>query len=202
MADSKVSNLSDVGTITSDMLLYVVASPGSTPASRKGTVAELQTFGVTSGNWWNAVVAASDQDISSQTTVQNDNELFFTMVANKLYLFEIYIIYSSPAGSTTPDFKWQFTIPATATGQYTLDSSYLSLSDASGTAQSGVGPNATNAVGTAATPRLVTCHGWMYSTAGGSGNAGFLLQWAQNTSNSNATRRHAGSILRYKQMST
>src|SRR5215475_545207 len=77
------------------------------------------------------VVAASDQDISSNTVVQNDNELFFTMVANKAYYFEGYIAYSSPSGGGTPDFKYTFNGPATLTGQF-VGLTVLSITDTQG----------------------------------------------------------------------
>lgn len=199
MADSKVSNLTDIGqaNISTDDLLYVVDTPGTTPASRKMTIGELLTFGISSGYWYNVVKAASDQDISSNTTVATDAELFFTMAAATLYEWELVVFYSSPVGGGTPDFKYAFTGPATLTGIRTT-LSYVTTTD---TLTGALGQNAlttTSSVGTATTPRMAWERGWAYSTAGGTGSSGFQFQWSQATSSGNATRRLAGSYLRYR----
>jgi hypothetical protein len=157
--------------------------------------------GATPTTFWTDVVAAADQSVASSTTVANDNELFFTMVANKLYAFEAHIIYNSPAGGTTPDFKFAFAGPATLTGARVLQASYLSLSDANGTAQNGIALTTTDAVGTATTARHIKLDGWAFSTGGGVGASGLIFQWAQNTSGVNPTVRLAGSVLRWRQLS-
>lgn len=150
--------------------------------------------------FWNTVIAQLDQDIASNTTPATDNELFFSMLANKLYTFELYLLYSSPAGAGTPDIKWNFAGPATLTGQLVV-APYVSISDSftSGIGQGALTLGQTN--GTATTPRYLKAWGWAYSTGGGSGSSGFQFQWSQNTSGLNPTRRLAGSVLRYRQMS-
>lgn len=150
------------------------------------------------GAIWTTVIAASDQDIPSNTTPTNDNELFFDMAANGVYEFEAIIAYSSPAGAGTPDFKYTFNGPATLTGGY-VGVHVLSTADAQG----GYGSAAlgtASTLGTAATPRLFRVFGWGSSTGGGVGASGLILQWAQNTSGVNATRRHAGSLLQYRRI--
>lgn len=145
------------------------------------------------------VIATADSDISSNTTPANDAELMFDMVANALYEFELSLAYSSPAGAGTPDLKYNFNGPATLTGQWTL-LAYVSSTD---TLNAGLGQNtltSTQALGTAATPRVALIKGWALSTAGGTGSSGFVFQWSQNSSGVNATRRLAGSILAYRRL--
>jgi hypothetical protein len=180
-------------------LIAQISVPANDTTISSGQIVDARIILQSSG--WVDVIAAADQDISSQTTPQNDNELFFSMTANKLYLFEAVILYSSPVGGGTPDFKFTINGPATLTGQWTIESTYISTTDGSGTAQASVGLATTNAIGTNATPRLVHARGWGYSTGGGSGTAGLMFQWAQNSSGVNATRRLAGSCLRIRQMS-
>jgi hypothetical protein len=152
-----------------------------------------------SGSGWTEVVAASDQDKSSDTALATDNELFFTMTANKLYMWEAFIVYSSPVGGGTPDFKFDFSGPATLTGNYSA-LNFVTTTDALNTGPGQGALSTASSRGTATTPRLDYTRGWAYSTAGGSGSSGFQYRWAQNTSNANATRRHAGSVLRYRQL--
>jgi hypothetical protein len=123
------------------------------------------------------------------------------MTANTMYQFEYAIYYSSPAGAGTPDLKMAWNGPATLTGAYMYDSCFLTTADGQGTAQAGLALTTTGSLGTSATPRIVQGRGWCYSTAGGSGSSGFILQWAQVTSGGNATRRLAGSILRWRVIS-
>jgi hypothetical protein len=198
---SKVSNLTDIGTITSDDLLYIVDDPSGTPASRKATVAELETAIISDQHWFTTVRAASDQSISSSTVLTNDAELFFTMAANTMYEFEAVIMYSSPAGAGTPDIKFAFTGPATLTGSTVQFANCITTTDAQAGAQPGLSLGTNMTVGTAATPRLTVIRGWAYSTTGGSGSSGLIFQWAQNTSNGNATIRLAGSVLRWRVVS-
>jgi len=146
-----------------------------------------------SGSDWDAVLTKSaDEDVSSNTTPQNDNDLFFTTVNNAFYEFEMILIVSSPVGGATPDWKGDFGedgtfrgymfTPAAASGSliYTVVSIQQGQTWAIGT-------------GTQAYPHIIRGSFW----AGG-GTA--RLRWAQNTSSGNLTRVHQGSLLRYKRI--
>ncbi len=150
--------------------------------------------------YWDAyVIAASDQDVASNTVVANDNELFFTMAAGSVYEWEATLMYNSPVGGGTPDFKIAFNGPATLTGQLSLEY-YVSTTDTlTGTLGQAALTTAQN-FGTATGARLAKITGWCSSTAGGSGSSGFALQWAQVTSGVNPTRRLAGSNFRYRKI--
>jgi len=54
-----------------------------------------------------------NQPLNNYSLVQNDDELFVALEANKRYAFEQRVLIVSV--SVTPDFKYSFTIPADAT---------------------------------------------------------------------------------------
>lgn len=197
--------VTNTGTLTSGLVIVGNGGVDVAPLAA-GSDGDVLTQAAGVASWatpsatafWTDVIAAMDQDVASSTTPANDNELFFTMAANTMYQFEAYIVYGSPAGGGTPDLKYAFTGPATLTGLYVT----LNVFDATDTSTNIAGARptlgTTTALGTSATPRMANISGWAYSTTGGSGSSGLIFQWAQNTSNVNATRRYAGSVLRYR----
>lgn len=58
----------------------------------------------------------ADESVSLTTTSQNDDELFFAIGANEVWLFSIGIIYNS---GSVGDFKYQVAAPSGATGYVT-----------------------------------------------------------------------------------
>ncbi len=157
------------------------------------------TFASVAADGFTEVIAASDQDIASSTALTNDNELFFTMTAGSVYEWELKLKYSSPVGAGTPDMKFDFTGPATLTGNKAVIN-YIDSADGL-TGSIGQGSlAATGIIGTAAVGRYCYVRGWAASTAGGVGSSGFIFRWSQNTSNVNPTRRHAGSMLRWRKI--
>jgi hypothetical protein len=122
------------------------------------------------------------------------------MTAGKIYIWELMLIYSSPVGAGTPDFKVDFSGPATMFGNYSFPL-YIGLL---GQLNSVVGQSAltsVSALGTDTIPHALWFQGQASSTGGGTGSSGFVVRWAQNTSSSDLTRRHAGSVLRWRQLS-
>jgi len=59
------------------------------------------------------VVKKIDQSIVNSTVLQDDNELFFQAVANKIYVIRMYLFIDSTSFS---DLKMTFTIPSGAIG--------------------------------------------------------------------------------------
>lgn len=119
----------------------------------------------------------ADESLNNSNTLQNDDHLKYTMAANTAYAVEMIIYYTST--SSSPDFKYAFTIPAGASmnllGQGFISTTAITNCriNASGTACALVGsvvPDWTisviGIVQTAATP------------------GDFQLQWAQNNVNS------------------
>jgi hypothetical protein len=148
-------------------------------------------------NAWDTVIKKSiDESVSASVTLQNDDELFFATASGGVYEFEFYLIYASPVGGGTPDFKFVTGEDATTRGVMALPSGYISTTDTIGSPTSAFcNQTATFAIGTAATNRVARVHGWYV------GNGGtFRLLWAQNTSNANPTIVRAGSLLRYRRI--
>jgi hypothetical protein len=50
------------------------------------------------GDWDTTIVKGSDETLTSNTTMQADNDLVFTTVSGGVYLIEIFMIYHSIAG--------------------------------------------------------------------------------------------------------
>lgn len=160
-------------------------------ATNDYTIAQIQNAATAIGGViWTSVVKSADESVQNSTTVQNDDDLFFTASSAVGYEWECSVIYGSPAGAGTPDIKFDFGEDATVRGGYvywlltasdTWTSGNLATSQAAGSA------------GTAATNRIMYVKG-MHTGGGGT----FRFRWAQNTSSNNATIVRAGSILRYR----
>jgi hypothetical protein len=152
--------------------------------------------------WDGIIITVADQDVPSNTTVADDNGLRFDMVAGKLYIWDTYLIYSSPVGAGTPDIKIGVAGPAALTYGYEVhgEGSVTTGDVAASIVNRFSGAGQVDTSGTAVTPRSEHWAGWAYSTGGGVGASGFRIQWAQNTSNANPTRRLAGSVMRYRKM--
>lgn len=143
-------------------------------------------------DWDATVTKGSDESVSSNTTIQNDDELFFTATSGTVYLIEALIIYASPAGGGTPDIRIGWGEDGNSRGVMSIAAAY-STND---TASSFVSSNTQTAgivLGTATVNRIAFFEGW-HAGAGGT----FRLLWAQNTSGSNATVVRAGSYIRYR----
>lgn len=131
------------------------------------------------------VVKATDETVSSSTTLQADNELTFTTEGNETYIIEYMFVYNSGA---VPDFKFQW-VETDGTFLITAESwnttfQFNGLTEASAaTFSDGFGSN---------TP----LRGSGIVFAGATGGP-FTLNWAQNTSNASNTTVLAGSYLRY-----
>ena len=142
---------------------------------------------------WQTIVKAADESVSASTVVQNDDELFFTTISGASYEIELTLIYASPAGGGTPDFKFDLGEDATARGAFFVIG--FDTADASNTGVFAANQTSTSGGGTATAKRVLSCRG-TYQGAGGT----FRLRWAQNTSNPNAVTLYAGSVLRYRRI--
>lgn len=134
------------------------------------------------------VLKTADEDVTSSTTLQDDDELVLALTANTTYKLEGKLLHKS--GSTTPDIKVAFTFPAGCTVEI-----FGIGAPAGGTANrtsrytiSGTSRNWASSTGTGAV--------FLSGTIVVGGTAGSLqLQWAQNTSDANFTRVEDGSYL-------
>lgn len=140
---------------------------------------------------------AASESVASSTTMQNDNDLTFTMVAGAVYEVDLSL---SVQGSATADIKTQWSVPADATGGTKFVHGPASvLSTAFTSREDTAGSFSTHAYTAAKTyhidPNPVAIHEWgiISSATGGT----FTLQWAQSTSNATATVMNQASYLRY-----
>lgn len=189
MADTKISGLAAVTDLLSTDEL-VLARSGTTKKIDASDFAF--ALGVEfGGSVWVDVPKTSDESVASSTTVQNDDELFFTTAAGTVYEINGMLIYHSPAGGGTPDLKTDWGEDSTARG--TVTGTGYSNTDVNFTAAAETNQTATMVFGTATTPRVATIQG------GHIGNGGtFRMRWAQFTSSGNPTIILAGSFLRYR----
>jgi len=111
----------------------------------------------------------ADESVTSSTTLQNDDHLFFSVGANEVWVFEIYAVGQAKKGK---DFRFAVTAPAGSTCLISA-SEWINLtssrSGTCGTAITGISGNDTDQ------PYLITGYVSTDDTAGT-----VQLQWAQN----------------------
>ena len=140
------------------------------------------------GSWGRdvtVVLKAADETVTNSATVQSDDHLLFAVSANAKYLVEFKLFVSQNANSVGADFKFGFSLPASASwsGGDGLpdptvgttaagDGNWTAVLAASAaTRVCGLDGNSGNITGLSFTVLIVT--------AGTSGTV--TLQWAQNT---------------------
>jgi len=133
---------------------------------------------------------SADESLANSSALQDDDELFLKLPANTTYAIDGAIFVSST--SVIPDIKIAFTFPNDSimdVGFMAADSG--SFSSAQLLETSGASSNAIAL--TANTPQVIHIKGTI-KMGSSSGNINF--QWAQNTSNANATVVKEGSYLK------
>lgn len=156
-------------------------------AFHKVDVSDFDALGITA---WKT----SDETVTSNTTVQNDDQLLLPLSTNARYLFDSIIFYS---GAATPagDLKIKWTGPAGAVMQWAnfgVNTSALTTYNVVVEALAAASPRA---VGTNGAGAWMSCRpGGILTTGSTSGN--LQLQWAQNASSATGTIIYAGSYIR------
>lgn len=133
---------------------------------------------------------ASNESVTSSTTLQNDDELKYAMAANTNYHFEISVLYT---GATAGDIKFSINLPSGA-------DLWASGIIPSGGTVSMFGPitsplgviSGLDALGTT-NPTMIFIRGVVMN---GSTAGDLQFQWAQNASSGTATTVYAGSYLK------
>lgn len=134
----------------------------------------------------------TDQNTVSNITPLNDDTLFFPVLANQVWIFEIRIRYDS---ATTPDINFSFSIPVGATISWNTLPQTGTTTGATLSDDVGVG-NMASAGGGVGTIEIAMIKG-IIIVAGTGGNV--QLKWAQNSNNSNTTTVRSNSyLLAYK----
>ena len=142
--------------------------------------------------WFIELVAvkSSTQAIANNTTLANDADLVVAVVSSAVYKIEANLIYDGGTGGSETDFKFRFTMPASATVAYGV--LYF---DAGGAAKDQAGTAAdtlTISTGGVGVPKQLLFKA-LLTVAGTAGN--FQLQWAQGISGGTNTRLYQGSYL-------
>lgn len=139
-------------------------------------------------------IKTADESVSSSTTVQDDDHLFFTLAANSFYELKCWLRVYAATG--TPHFRYAF---VEADGEY---DTYVRSFDQGGTTTTASDAANESVVDdvlalNAATEKLMEITGWIRT--GGSGGV-FKLQWAQWTSDATATTVRAGSYMKVEKL--
>lgn len=138
---------------------------------------------------------AADESKSTNTTLANDNTLFFAMAANKNYSIRMRIYGVAPA---TPGFKYQIVGPASPT--LVLIETATRAPAASALTVAGTTGTAFPAASTAITGNA-TSHFYLeidVVVQNGANSGTFAFQWAQTSNNGTAAIVRAGSYLEYQ----
>jgi hypothetical protein len=156
-------------------------------ASDSLNIANVPSFGL--------IKKIADQSKASNTTLANDDTLFFSMAANTKYSIRIRIFGVAPA---TPGFKYQIVGPASPT--LVLIETATRAPAGSSLTVSGTTASAFPAASTAITGNATSHFFLEIDVVVQNGvNAGtFAFQWAQNASNATASIVRAGSHLEYQ----
>jgi len=128
-------------------------------------------------------IKASDESVSSSTTLQNDDDLVLTLLANSVYEVTISLLITST--SSTPDAKMLWN---EADGEWDVilfrGSTQSALNETSAELSQTIVANQTTSV-----------YGNFLVRTGGAGGA-FQFQWAQDTSDATATTVQTGSFMK------
>jgi hypothetical protein len=127
------------------------------------------------------VVKSGDESVANDT-LQNDDELFFAVGTNEVWIFEM-VLFVNSGTSNTPDIKWDFTIPASATIKYGAQSMSTGATGVNGV-QFMFGVETATVLGSGAaitTATIETMPIYLNGTVRTAGTAGTVqFRWAQN----------------------
>lgn len=131
----------------------------------------------------------ANEQVTSSTTLQNDDELFLAVEAGGLYILDCWVEFTATSGV---DIKVAWTFPAGSSMNYSaLGTGITNYTDYDSSVVAG--GTSRGARGNGATPQGISSRGHLQASS----TAGTLqLQWAQNTSNAAATTVLAGSWIR------
>lgn len=151
------------------------------------------------GDWDTTIVKSVDQDVVNSTTLVDDSELQFAVLAGEGYIIELIIVYSG--SDISRDFKWDVAVSAgTMNGSgFWCGLSSTDVISFAGLAVVAVADTTDQTMGTLAAQGIRIFHmRWtlMFTT-----NGTFSFRFAQNAAGPGLNSRcEAGSILRKKKI--
>lgn len=130
---------------------------------------------------------SADESVSSSTTLQNDDHFSFAIAANEVWLVEMYLL-TVQAANGLGKFKADWSLPAGASG------THRAQTDASGAVTTGYASiGAAIAFGDGGTNVQLAHYQAIIVNGGTSGTAQW--QWAQNSSNADASTLKTNSVM-------
>jgi len=134
-------------------------------------------------NTFGRAVKIADQIVNNSSTFVNDDILFMPLEINRTYGFLMHVFITS---GSTPDYKYDFAIPAGAAGFF-QDGSWSSSAD--GGTQDITTTQPITTIGSFTAMQIM---GYI-AVAGTAGNLQY--RWAQQTANASDTTTHLGSFM-------
>jgi hypothetical protein len=141
----------------------------------------------------------SDQAKTSDAALANDAQLVVAVVANAIYLFDLFLVYD---GAATGDIQFKLVPPAGATLLWVpigFPSSAAGTSSTVKMPKEGTAADTFGAVGTGAGNIVVMTPRGILRTGASAGT--LQLQWAQGTSDGTATTLYTDSWIRAQRVS-
>jgi hypothetical protein len=142
-----------------------------------------------------AVVKTADESVTSSTTLQNDDHLFYNLPEAGSYLYDFYIGLTCNA---TGKFDYELTFPAGATLDMMAWGITDTVSNFDGPLRSRGAPNDSSSptttltvAGDTTSPTLLRLHGYITTPISGT----LRIRWAQNVSNATPATVYTGSHL-------
>jgi hypothetical protein len=150
--------------------------------------------GSASGGDWVELTALSDVSITTDTTVNDDPDLQFPVLANTKYAWQADLVFTHGQQPTKLGFSWPASPTLAAWAGNWADM------NTSGTL-AGIGHNVSDGTGAAGTGGANTYAVRISGLIHNGANAGDVkLRWAQNASSASPNVRRAGSSLRWKEI--
>ena len=169
----------------------------SYPAGHDLTAGELAGIITAVQGLSGSVAKAADESVTSSTTLQDDDELFFTVAANAVYEVGGFLRYLGVAGVGI--FKVGWSGPASATFDWLpsglIDTDTANTADHMWGGYKAIGDSNTFG-GSGSTAVVARPYGRLVTSTAGT----FKLRWAQGTSSGTATTLKAQSYLIYRRI--
>lgn len=140
-------------------------------------------------NYSNKVTKTADESVVNSSTLQNDDQLFFTADANSTYQIKVSGITTRSNTASQARTLLSFTVPSGTNGQYYLPSTAVFITTSAGVVISDFADSSTW------TFWEVLC---IIRTSGTSGTV--QLRWACNTPTSQTLTLKSGSYLAYRKL--
>lgn len=178
---------------TTNNVRLPVGTDGQALIARAAATNGVQWETVSVPSDWTTVDKTVDQTKISDAVLAVDDELFFTMLADRYYEIDADIFFDS---DVTPDFKWRHAGPTATTVR--IHRSTMGPGDTSeGNIKVDTAYSAADVVVTCSSTLggYVKMRGFVLN---GKSSGDFQFKWAQNTSDKASTKVLAGSRIRYR----